>query len=310
MSSNRCVICSGELSNLKTGYFDTRFGIARFYSIGECLACGLKQTVPLPEADELKNLYQQFYNFGGENSSKYWKYRDLFLSSILYRICLSFDGDISFHLIKGKGELLDIGCNEGRGLVFYQRNGFHSFGYELNEKAARKAKDLGFDVFTSRLDEIGSANSFDVCVLSNVLEHSLNPDGLLKEIRRLLKEKGEVWISCPNDRSWANRLFGKFWINWHVPFHITHFSEDSLKSVLLKNDFKIIRIRQETPALWVGHSILALAFSRPGQINRQLRNPWLILILILVIRGIFFPILWLGNLLGKGDCLIFIAQKE
>ena len=37
---------------------------------------------------------------------------------------LAVDGDISFHSVNGSGRLLDVGCNEGRGMMLFKKNGF------------------------------------------------------------------------------------------------------------------------------------------------------------------------------------------
>ena len=46
------------------------------------------------------------------------------------------------------------------------------------------------------------AEAYDVAVLSNVLEHALDPAVMLCDVARILKPGGEVWISCPNAASW------------------------------------------------------------------------------------------------------------
>ena len=66
----------------------------------------------------------------------------------------------------------------------------------------------------------------------------LDPRLMLADVHRLLKPGGEVWISLPNSRSWLRGLFGRSWINWHVPFHITHFSADRLRSLLAEAGFR------------------------------------------------------------------------
>ena len=69
-------------------------------------------------------------------------------------------------------------------------------------------------------------------VLANVLEHAWDPVLMLAEVRRLLRPGGEVWISCPNAASLWRRVFGRAWVNWHVPFHLWHFSPATLQVVL------------------------------------------------------------------------------
>lgn len=291
------------------GVFDTRFGIKTPYVISKCKVCNLEQTAPLPNQKELNGLYERFYNFSGERNTRYTQLRAKFINSFFYRIWLAIDGDISFHLASGAGSLLDVGCNEGRGLEFYQKHGFSAEGLELNSKAAGVARGKGFVVHGSTLEGFSTDKKYDVVVLSNVLEHSLSPADMLQSIHRLLNPGGQVWISCPNSQSWLRSAFGRFWINWHVPFHVVHFSSDTLREVLKKSRFEVLEMTQETPALWVSHSIIAGLFAKPGQPTSQLRSAVLVATLILLIRGLLFPLLWLGNLSKQGDCLVVVARK-
>ncbi|MDD3884421.1 MAG: class I SAM-dependent methyltransferase [Gallionella sp.] len=254
-------------------------------------------------------MYEQYYNFSGESNTRYTKLRAKFINSFLYRFWLLIDGDISFQQKGGTGKLLDVGCNEGRGLEFFRNHGFVAEGLELNSKAAEVARAKGFTVYGSTLEGFSSGNTYDVIVLSNVLEHSLHPGLMLQHIHRLLNPDGQVWISCPNSRSWLRTVFGRFWINWHVPFHVVHFSPETLRALLKKSQFEISEMRQETPALWVSHSIIARLFAKPGQPTRQLRSAPLVASLILLVRCLFFPLMWLVNLTGRGDCLVVVARK-
>jgi len=99
------------------GLTDNRFRNPGKYCIAKCHNCGLFQTIPVPDAEQLKQLYEKYYNFGGEKGTSYTKSREVFFSSFLYRSWMALDVDISFHSRRGRGRLLDIGCNEGRGLV-------------------------------------------------------------------------------------------------------------------------------------------------------------------------------------------------
>ena len=307
---NNCLVCHGLLCRVMEGVIDTRFGIDTSFIISKCNDCNLEQTTPLPNQMEMNALYEQFYNFSGESNTRYTQLRGKFINSFLYRIWLAFDGDISFQRVSGTGKLLDVGCNEGRGLEFYQSHGFAAEGLELNSKAAEVARGKGFTVYGSTLEGFSTQNKYDVVVLSNVLEHSLNPADMLKHICRLLNANGQVWISCPDSQSWLRNVFGRYWINWHVPFHVVHFSSNTLRKMLEKAGFEVVSLRQETPALWVAHSIIARLFAKPGLPTRQLRSAPLVATLILLIRGLLFPLLWLGNLGKKGDCLIVVARKR
>lgn len=305
----KCLACGSKVTAELQNVFDTRFGIEGVWDICRCLDCGIEQTVPLPSSEELKHLYETYYNFGGEKGTIYTRLRARFLLSFFYRFWLSIDGDISFHNQRGSGWLLDVGCNEGRGLKIYQQNGFDPEGLELNEVAAKAAREKGFAVYTELLETFLPDQPYDIVVLSNVLEHSLDPQIMINHVNRILKPGGQVWISCPNSESWQRVFFSKYWINWHVPFHIPHFSMTTLTNMLRVAGFEIQEEKQASPALWFAHSIIARLFSKPGRATRELRNPVLIAFLMFLVRSLFFPFLWVGNILGQGDCLVVVAKK-
>ena len=308
-NDSKCIVCGSKVTVELQNLFDTRFGIEEVWDIYLCEDCEIKQTVPLPSSKELKDLYETYYNFGGEKGTIYTSFREYFISSVLYRFWLIADGDISYHNQKGHGRLLDVGCNEGRGLKIYQQNGYTAEGLELNETAAAEARKAGVRIYADPLEEFKPEKVYDVVVLSNVIEHSLDPKDMLNHVNRILESGGQVWISCPNVDSWQRKIFGRYWINWHVPFHIVHFSQKTLTNILKETGFEIQEIRQESPALWFAHSIIVRLFAQFGRPTKQLRNPFLVAALLILIRIFFFPLLWLGNRMGRGDCLVVVARK-
>jgi len=304
-----CILCGEAIEKCVTNLFDTRFGIEGNYAVRRCLHCGFEQMFPVPTPAELKSLYESHYNFGGERRTLYTNLRGWFFSSILYRLWIRVDGDVAFHSRKGVGHLLDVGCNEGRGLQIYARNGFRVEGLELNQTAAAVAREGGSIVHTNDIGDLSASTFYDVVVISNVLEHAPDPRQMLRDICRKLKPGGQVWISCPNSRSWLRTVFGSFWINWHVPFHISHFSPETLNKLLRETGFATVESRQITPAHWVTSSLIAKMFAKKGRPTRELRNPILVAILLVLVRLVFFPALWLGNRWGRGDCLLVTASK-
>jgi len=304
-----CILCGSAFERILGGLTDTRFGTLGSYEVQRCRDCGLERTWPVPSLAELKTLYEAQYNFGGETGTRYTRLRERFLMSFLYRLWIRLDGDIAFHSRSGPGRLLDVGCNEGRGLRIYTKNGFLAEGLELNERAAMQARNAGFNVYTCLLGDYEPTAPYDVAVLSNVLEHSLDPLQMLWDVHRILKNNGKVWITCPSGQSWLRKVFGRSWINWHVPFHIFHFSPKTLRQLLENADYTRVEVRQITPSLWVAQSFIAYCFARKGRKTRQLRNPFLTAFLMLFARFLLFPALWLGNQIGRGDCIVAVATK-
>jgi SAM-dependent methyltransferase len=305
-----CGMCGGTCQVLLEGLFDDRFGAPGTYEIIRCLHCGLEQTRPRPSADELKDLYENFYNAGVKPGSAYRGLRERFLTSGLYRLWLKWDGDMSFHGRRGAGRLLDVGCNEGRGLPLYADNGFQVEGLELNERAAAAARRRGFMVHTATLEQFRPEEPYDVVVLANVLEHAWDPVLMLADVRRLLKPEGEVWISCPNAASLWRRVFGRAWVNWHVPYHLWHFSPLTLQEVLGQAGFEVSTLEAYTPALWLSQSFCVSVGSRAGRSNRVMRSAPVAAGLMLMARALVLP--WFRHLEQEraGDCLIVTARPR
>jgi hypothetical protein len=94
-----------------TGLLDLRFGIPGDYGVSVCRACGSEQVSPIPSAAELKQLYSDHYNFGGETNTPYTRLDRRIFRSVADRAWLRVDLGVSFR-IRGRGRLLDVGCNE------------------------------------------------------------------------------------------------------------------------------------------------------------------------------------------------------
>lgn len=305
-----CGMCGHECRTVLDGLFDDRFGAPGAFAIVACTHCGLEQTWPRPGASELKGLYERFYNAGIQPDSAYRGLRERFYASGLYRLWLSWDGDMGFHRRRGAGRLLDVGCNEGRGLSLYAGNGFQAEGLELNESAAALARQRGFRVHTTPLGQFKPREPFDVVVLANVLEHAWDPVEMLAEVRPLLRPQGEVWISCPNAASHWRRVFGRAWVNWHVPFHLWHFSPATLAMVLKRAGYGITTLDTFTPALWMAQSLCVSLAAREGRANRVMRSAAMTAGLTLTARALVLPWFRHLNRALAGDCLIVTARPQ
>jgi SAM-dependent methyltransferase len=302
-----CQFCGGSCKKKFSHIPDTRFGIPGSWEIFSCQTCKMWQTNPLPSQDELIGLYETYYNFESAETkgSTYTLIRDALIPSSPFDLWLVLDGDVHFFLEKGNKDkrLLDIGCNEGRTLNVYSKNGFTCEGIELNKIAARKAINKGFKVHAIQLKDFSPTQKYDVVILSNVLEHELAPQKMLSLVKKMLKPDGELWISLPNRNSWLRSLFGKFWINWHVPFHLYHFNEATLASLLKNSGYELKQSENVTPSHWAGLSVISYFCSPQNRESSLMRNPIVIPLLMLIIRFFLFPILIFGNYTGQGDCL-------
>jgi 2-polyprenyl-3-methyl-5-hydroxy-6-metoxy-1,4-benzoquinol methylase len=102
-----------------------------------------------------------------------------------------------------KGRILEIGCGAGQtgALALAQEKCTHYAGVEISEKAAELARQRITEVVVGDIEEItppwGHA-SFHVLILSEILEHLVDPWSVLKKLRPLMKRGALVFCSSPN----------------------------------------------------------------------------------------------------------------
>lgn len=155
---------------------------------------------------------------------------------------------MTIHLRSGD-RILDIGCGTGEYLDSQRELGLEAYGVEINPDASRYACEIrGLNVFTGFLEEADySAEYFDGVYMSQVLEHLPDPTRTLAEIHRILKKCGSLTISVPASDSLDARLFKKNWLGWRdTPRHYYHFSSRTIKLLLDKTGFEIVRIKHDT----------------------------------------------------------------
>ena len=102
--------------------------------------------------------------------------------------------------IPKKSEVLDVGCNTGFLAKHLGKNNVVD-GIDINEKALKIAKKFcrnvyKRDLYKNKLDL--PRKLYDVVVFADILEHLPQPDLILTDTRKYLKNNGIVLISLPN----------------------------------------------------------------------------------------------------------------
>lgn len=153
--------------------------------------------------------------------------------------------------IKGKS-VLDIGCARGYlGRTLKDKGASYVVGTDISESALIESRQVLDETYVFNLDGEWPADleakRFDIVIMAEVLEHVFNPVGVLKKIRRILKEEGSLIITTPNFMTWTNRarfIFGNFKYQDQGMFdfgHIRWFTYSYLKKVLTDSGFDIAK---------------------------------------------------------------------
>ena len=86
--------------------------------------------------------------------------------------------------------------------------------------------------------------------MNQVIEHFPDPDLALHNLRGRLAPNGRMILVFPNTASFWRCLSGDRWINWHVPYHLHHFTFDSFRRMAQNSGFRVVRLRTITPNVW------------------------------------------------------------
>jgi methionine biosynthesis protein MetW len=149
-------------------------------------------------------------------------------------------------LIPEGSKILDIGCNDGK-MKDFLKNPVYC-GVDIDKKFISELIKKGIKAKKADLNkkELPFKNErFDFILLLDVLEHVVNPQKLLLEAKKRLKEDGKIIVSLPNDYHVLNKA--RFLLNRHLtedPFasygHLHYFPIKSGEKFLINNGFEIL----------------------------------------------------------------------
>ncbi|GAA2344392.1 class I SAM-dependent methyltransferase [Streptomyces kunmingensis] len=109
-----------------------------------------------------------------------------------------------------RATVLDVGCGDGSAAAITARRlpGHHLIGVDWSQNALRRAAIRVPEVVRGELTDHGLPfrdSAADAVLLSEVIEHLVDPDTALDELRRVLRPGGHLMLSTPNLAAWYNR---------------------------------------------------------------------------------------------------------
>jgi 2-polyprenyl-3-methyl-5-hydroxy-6-metoxy-1,4-benzoquinol methylase len=123
------------------------------------------------------------------------------------------------------------------------RLGWDATGLDFDPRAIAAARSRGLNVSAGDVRSMAySAASFDAIVMTHVIEHVVDPVGLLKECRRILKPQGTLVLVTPNPSSLGHRIYGRAWRGLEPPRHLVIFPPEALRLACAKAGIGVSRI--------------------------------------------------------------------
>ena len=280
-----CPIC-GEVTHNKVGKPKIGLKAAKFirkdYNIVGCKSCGFYYV--FPEIDLTPEEWEKLYEFGYFTPMTKWhtRQRNKDRKNRFDKLYYYADGKIK--------NFLDVGCGEGFGLVEATSRGWDAYGIDITDHRVEKAKDKKIIFKNTDLISANFPDHFFDCIyIDSVLEHVLNPRAYLKELYRIVKQDGVIYIGVPNEDA-LYRIVLKLLYNitgrskesaklkpFDEPFHIGGFNKKSLQLAINQSSFRIVKLNNFASKT----DILNFKFLSKG----------------FIMEVFFLPIIWIAVLL-------------
>ena len=216
-------------------------GYGRHHTIVKCQNCGLIYTNPRFTGDEILDSYVAVED-------------PLYLEERDGRV-LTFERHLRpLEKIKAPpGQLVDVGAYTGVFVEIAAQHGWDAYGVEPSHWAVEQAREGGLHMIEGTLASSGlDENSLDVVTMWDVIEHVSNPLGEMQQAQRLLKPGGLLVVHTMDIDSGFARLMGGRW-PWLMEMHIYYFSQRTLKHMLEKAGFTVVRIEPQGRYLRLGY---------------------------------------------------------
>jgi SAM-dependent methyltransferase len=135
--------------------------------------------------------------------------------------------------------VLDIGSATGALLLSLARRNWHTTGVEISLPQAAYARARGLTIQTLPLEENHFApESFDAVLASHLIEHLTDPASFVRELYRVVKTGGRIYLTTPNSAGFQARLFRGRWRS-AIFDHLYLFSTVTLSRLLEQNGFTV-----------------------------------------------------------------------
>lgn len=144
--------------------------------------------------------------------------------------------------------ILDVGCGSGWLINYLNQRGLKACGCDNADEAVKIARKI---VKPSSLIIKASATklpfqdrSFDAVLGISIIEHltKLQAKKFLKEVGRVLKKRGWLFLVTPNYATPLRLYLGKNWGGYWDPTHINFYTPGSLKKLLKHYPFENFKL--------------------------------------------------------------------
>lgn len=135
--------------------------------------------------------------------------------------------------------ILEVGSGLGYLTYAFRKAGFNITGLDISETAVAIAKERYGDYYISGdlyKYSIEKAGSYDIVLLTEVIEHIDDITSFISALSKLLKPNGQIVMTTPNKSFYP---LNTIWVSDLPPIHCWWLSEDSVKHISDKLNLKV-----------------------------------------------------------------------
>ena len=222
MKHTTCLICNSKKVKELPAYSD--------HFLIKCQDCSFVFVKKIPREQELFDFYENSY------------VRTNYFSSITikrYNELLDL-----FEKYRKTNNLLDVGSGNGFFLEIAKARGWNVYGTELTNQAVKECENKGFQMKKGSLNEVDfKADQFDVITSFEVIEHINNPKEIVKEMHRILRTNGYIYITTPNFNSVLRYRLKSRYDVIEYPNHLCYYTKKTLRLLFMNAGFSVKKIK-------------------------------------------------------------------
>lgn len=295
----KCPAClSSDISEFVVGE-DYHYNIEGLFPTSKCAKHGTVFINPMPSAQDLSALYPD----------DYYSYQTPAVESRVRRLArtiLRYPRVYTLPDFDRPGTMVDVGCGAGHYLLEMKRRGWTVYGVEPSRAAAEAGRRAGIEIRVGELADAGFEDkTFDFVRSNHSFEHIPNPDDVLQQMRRIMKDDGKMFLGIPNFSGMWPAIYGKYWWNFGLPVHTFNYTVKGITQAIERNGFKIERVVHNSDYSGLTGSMQIKSNARAGKLRSDGA--------IISNRILRVPAHYLSKLMdafGRGDCIEVIASKK
>jgi SAM-dependent methyltransferase len=137
----------------------------------------------------------------------------------------------------------DIGCGNGGLALKLRAAGHEVIGVDLDPSARQVVQAQGLRVLQGAAEDLPAelqGTTFDLTIMSHVLEHTLDPIAAVRNAAGLLKAGGRFLCEVPNNACRSLARAGATWPYLDVPRHLNFFTPRSLGLICRKAGLRAV----------------------------------------------------------------------